>query len=427
MNTSNKFYTLKEFETIFRGKSHEDHHQSLDEDVFDKLERFILENNSDAKYGSTDFFRIGSKRGIKTITAGNYVGVMAFKDGTVIEILPKIYSASDTTPDETKLILLNMLRTLKDITYVEFTQTGLRTERVPIFDIFVTMFLQEVITLTKQGLRSSYQTIESSQSIIKGKIHHTKNIKENLIHKEKFSLLYDEFNLNRAENRLIKTTLKYLQSITRNHINSQSIRNLLNIFSEVTTSENIYADLNMCQIDRNITHYRKTINWCKIFLLGNSFTSYSGNQVAMALLFPMEKVFEQFVATKVLNHFCNDYKVYIQHNQFSLFDEPQKQFSLRPDIYLEDNKGKKIIVDSKWKILSNQKRNYGISQSDMYQVYAYSKKYEADRVVLVYPYVQEFIRNIPTFSSNDGVKVDIRFLDLKNTDASSIRKILEES
>ena len=42
-------------------------------------------------------------------------------------------------------------------------------------------------------------------------------------------------------------------------------------------------------------------------------------------------------------------------------------------------------MDTKWKVLSEDKANYGISQADMYQMYAYQKKYNAKNVTLLYP------------------------------------------
>jgi hypothetical protein len=35
-----------------------------------------------------------------------------------------------------------------------------------------------------------------------------------------------------------------------------------------------------------------------------------------------------------------------------------------------------IIADTKWKILDEEKTNNGVTQSDMYQLYAYGTKYE---------------------------------------------------
>jgi 5-methylcytosine-specific restriction enzyme subunit McrC len=213
MHISNNTYTIREYESFVRGDSPFSNLRFLPEKTFDSLEAFILENSTSGTKGASDFFTLGVKRGIgKTITACNYVGLIAMKDGTIIEILPKIYSKNELSLDDTKKILLTMLKSLKDITFKDFEMTRLKVEKTTLFEIFISMFVQEVIALTKQGLRSSYQTIESNEQFIKGKIQHARNLKENLIHKERFSLQFDEFNMNRSENRLIKSTLKYMFS-----------------------------------------------------------------------------------------------------------------------------------------------------------------------------------------------------------------------
>lgn len=38
------------------------------------------------------------------------------------------------------------------------------------------------------------------------------------------------------------------------------------------------------------------MQWSKVFLMNQSFTTFSGETNARALLFPMEKVFEAYVA-----------------------------------------------------------------------------------------------------------------------------------
>ena len=46
----------------------------------------------------------------------------------------------------------------------------------------------------------------------------------------------------------------------------------------------------------------------------------------------------------------------------------------------------RIIIDTKWKRLTNDRsKNYGISQADMYQMFAYAQKYETPEIWLVYP------------------------------------------
>ena len=71
-----------------------------------------------------------------------------------------------------------------------------------------------------------------------------------------------------------------------------------------------------------------------------------------------------------------------------------------------------FVCDAKWKILADQKRNYGISQADMYQMYVYQKKYDAQSVTLIYPLTDEISNPRIDFQSDDGVTVHVRFIDL---------------
>ena len=72
-----------------------------------------------------------------------------------------------------------------------------------------------------------------------------------------------------------------------------------------------------------------------------------------------------------------------------------------------------FILDTKWKVLSDAKPNYGISQADMYQMYAYQKKYAAKSVTLLYPLTEKVSpEQIIEFNSKDEVTVKVRFIDL---------------
>ena len=68
----------------------------------------------------------------------------------------------------------------------------------------------------------------------------------------------------------------------------------------------------------------------------------------------------------------------------------------------------------------NQARtNYGISQADMYQMYAYSKKYKTSEIWLLYP-VNDEMRNHTDirFDSGDGTTVQVFFVDVAHIEDS---------
>ena len=161
--------------------------------------------------------------------------------------------------------------------------------------------------------------------------------------------------------------------------------------------------------------YSTALLWSRVFLMGKSFTSFSGSEVAMALLFPMETLFESYIAVllkKKLGY--ADFSVSAQDKTYHLFDEPGKKFLMRPDIVVKrKSDGAVFILDTKWKILADSKSNYGISQADMYQMYAYQKKYGANHVTLVYPKTDKVASETGIeYRSDDGVTVRICFLDL---------------
>ena len=82
-------------------------------------------------------------------------------------------------------------------------------------------------------------------------------------------------------------------------------------------------------------------------------------------------------------------------------------------------------MDTKWKVLSGSKANLGIAQSDMYQMYAYQKKYKAKTITLLYPKSNENISEEKlTFTSDDGVIVNVKFIDLYAKE--SIRNLLND-
>ena len=215
-----------------------------------------------------------------------------------------------------------------------------------------------------------------------------------------------------------------LLSITRNTDNAREIKQLLYSFELVEASDNYEKDFSKVSLTRGMKEYELLIQWAKIFLLNKSFTTFSGKNSGKALLFPMEQVFEAYIAKQVKLLFENQsngmISVSAQDTGYYLFDEPRK-FKLRPDLVVKNafsEKHKVVIMDTKWKRLNrNSASNYGISQVDMYQMYAYSKKYHTPDIWLIYP-ISDEVRDLPEISFNAvenetcNVSVNVFFVDL---------------
>lgn len=412
---ANKTYTITEYGSFVRDKQF-DGYESLPAKVFDKLEAFVLENTSKGTE-AIDLMSFSFKKNVgKVITAKNYVGVIALDDGSIIEILPKIRGEDDI--EKVKKLLIRMLKSLQNSPFKSMQSTNVDIAKLPVFEIFIGMFITETFAVVKRGLKSGYETVEDNLTVCKGKIDFSNQIRHNLVHKEKFYIRYDEFNNNRPENRLVKSTLKYLYRFSTSSKNKADLKTLLNIFENVDESSNYDSDFAKCSTDRNSKYYNTLLMWCNVFLNGKSFTSFAGSEVAYALLFPMETVFESYVAQqlrKLINP--NEYTVSAQHSAIHLFRNVATEknvFKLRPDIVVTRKIDDAIfIMDTKWKLLSDSYTNYGISQADMYQMYAYQKKYDAENVTLLYPLTDEISKTkLIEYKSDDNVTVKVRFVDL---------------
>ena len=405
--------TIREYDSFVADKDISGY-KRLPQKTFEDLRNFIL-NNRTKDTDSLELMKLSARKGVgEIITAQNYVGMIAMQDGTVIEILPKIYSHEPEDLNRNKKLLIDMLKALRTVPYKNLQTTSVDVAKMNVFDIFVRMFISEVFVIAKRGLKCDYRSEQQNGTVFKGKLIVSEHIRENYVHKERSYVEFDDYNVNRPENRLIKTTLNYLLHRTHATKNKSDLKVLLNRFDQVDFSECIDEDFQKCVSDRNMREYQMALIWCRVFLQGKSFTAYSGSQVAVALLFPMETLFECYIAGKMVKALSGtDYRVSIQDRSYHLFDEPRR-FSMRPDIVVRNRAdGSCFILDTKWKVLSENIYNYGISQSDMYQMYAYHKKYDAESVRLIYPRTDKLLPGKPiSYTANEGVNVHVEFVDL---------------
>ena len=428
----NKLLEVREFEKISCNPDFRTEYAYLPETVFRDLEKFIHAFAGDEEHADAlEFMKISFRRNVgDIISVNNYVGLIQMQNGYQIQVLPKIDLGSnpDSKNEETKRVFLRMLRTMKDFPSKVFNDANLKMDRMTLYEIFINMYLQEVRTLVKHGIRSAYIDREDNLNYYKGKLVVGEHIKQNAAHGERFYVRYAEYLVDRAENKLVKATLLKLQNITISAENQKEIRQLLTAFEMVKPSINHQKNFSKVVIDRNTKDYDILIRWSRVFLLNKSFTTFSGGHNARALLFPMEKVFESYVAQQLKRALADlNWEVSTQDKGYYLFDSP-RQFALRPDIVITRDDRSVVILDTKWKnLVDNPRINYGISQSDMYQMYAYSKKYDTPEIWLLYPMNPEMRDHQDiSFDSDDGVNVRLFFVDVANIEDSmqSLERLL---
>ena len=341
----------------------------------------------------------------RTLKAKNYVGVIQTRSGTTIEILPKIDLGEKQNRDDPKTereIFLKMLRRWKNGPCRNFNDADIKAiKNFPLLEAFITMFLKDMRELTRRGLACAYTEIEENRHYLKGKLLMAQQLRHNLVHKERFYVRFEEFSANRPINRLLKSTLLLLVRLSRTEANLSRIRQALLYFEDIPRSIDIDTDLIRARVDRTMPLYNRLFPWARLFLKRASPTTWKDNNPALALLFPMEAIFEDYVAHLVRMAAPPGWKVVTQDNCHHLIDKNQKgktEFRLRPDIVAR--RGNEIrIMDAKWKRLDSNRKHNDISQADLYQLYAYGKKYSSEKNIppslyLLYPYAENFTSQI---------------------------------
>lgn len=429
-----KLFEVKEFDRITGNSEFQDYdgYKYIEEPYFNCLTDFIKEFTAGEEQSDVlDFMCISYRRNIGDIvTIRNYVGLIQMRNGCQIQVLPKINLGNKADADnaETKRIFLKMLKSMKDFPSKVFSDANIRVDKMNMYEIFINMYLQEVRQLVKKGIKSSYVELEDNLRYYRGKLLTNQHIKQNMSHRERFYMSYDEFNPDISENRIVKATLQKLQQLTTSAENSKEISQLLNYFDGINPSINHDKEFARIKMDRSMEDYITLMQWSRVFLQNKSFTTFSGRTVSRALLFPMEKVFESYVAQNLRKIMGKDgWETTVQDKGFYLFTEPYKQFALRPDIVCRKG-NRTVILDTKWKNLTDNYRiNYGIQQADMYQMYAYSKKYKTSEIWLLYPTNKE-MEGLPEikFESGDDTVVRLHFVDVADIEESldSLRKKL---
>lgn len=402
MSQSSKTITLVEHSFLYANKSDDNStdNRAISQKNFEEIEQFVLENGDE-----TSRFLVPSynRHYGKTLKAQQYVGVIETKNGTVIEILPKLAKQQDA--EQTRKTFLKMLKQLRHSPFKHFDTANLNTQKMHLLEIFITMFCEELTLLVKRGIKSDYISKSENSKFLKGRLKLSDHIRKNIVHKERFYVEFDEYRKNRIENRIIKTTIQHLYKKSRSDRNKQRLREFLFVFDEITPLHDHKSAFKKVHIDRQMKDYEQVIHWCRLFLNNESFSSFKGKSVAFALLFNMNRVFEDYVAHS-LRKDPTIFDLRTQVSEQTLLINPNR-FHLKPDLKYRQN-GVKVIGDTKWKLLTSEK---GMSQSDIYQMYAYGKKYSGiNEIHLIYPWSEEFPKE-REFMFDDELKLLIRGFD----------------
>ena len=241
---------------------------------------------------------------------------------------------------------------------------------------------------------------------------------------------YDLFSTDCPENRLVKATAVYLRRHCADLQNRRDLSTLLSILDRVPQSPKYLAGLFPLQPVPGYGGLPAAAGAVPGLPPGQELYRLLRRTGRPGAAVSHGAGLESYVAAVLRRHLDpQKYQVQVQAKGRYLFELPQKQFALRPDLVVEDlERGERTVLDTKWKLLSPRQRSWGVSQGDMYQMCAYQREYRARQAVLLYPACAEMEgQRMPiTCSSESGNLVHIQLLDLQRPQgmADAVGRIL---
>lgn len=364
-----------------------------------------------AEMQQAPWLQLCQRHGQAAIRVLNYVGVVRAPDGFCLEVLPKV-APKNGDHGAARNLLIEMLRCLRGFRHIRAGHAPLRTAQMPLLEIFIAKFLQAAEFLVKHGLRSEYVLREDNLSALRGKIVFAEHIKQNLCRGERFFAAYDEFCTDRPENRLIHAALRLCLALTRLPANIQLAQKLCFAFSEVPMSTQPHVDFKLCSRSRDMARYAEPLSWARLILQEQSPITGKGSHETISLLFPMEALFEAFVIKHLKKQLNDAYTLKPQAKKHALVKHEQCDwFWLKPDTLILEADSHRMVLDAKWKCIdenmNNSKEKYGITQNDLYQMYAYGQNYLAGQghMALIYPMTEAFKKPLPVFEFSSSPKL----------------------
>jgi 5-methylcytosine-specific restriction enzyme subunit McrC len=389
-------------------------HQVLAPKVFDALKALIL-----AQPRRSEIFWLAGLAGHEAIQVGSYVGVFPLPGGGQLEIVPKI-TASVSAAGEGRRVLLKMLSTVLDLNFRETDLAELDTLRRPWVEALIGHVLKAITTVVRAGLRKKYRREPSLEPFLKGQLNIVRQIREPIWKQQHFHVTYDDYSTNRAENRLLRSTLDQLAKWTTSPAHQQMCRELQFVMADVPPSHDVAGDLRSWSPARDMVRYKQLLPWIRLVLAKRAPVFAGGDADGISLLFSMEQLFERYVARKLGPGFSGPLRLKEQARSEHLVEHKQEDwFRLEPDLLVLCDDSPVSVLDTKWKLIDSAMADasgkYNLSQADFYQLFAYGQKYQEGRgdMFLIYPYHDGFREALPVFAFSGELRLWAVPFDLK--------------
>ncbi len=344
-----------------------------------------------------------------------YVGAIQVKDLT-IEILPKTDRDTEKEKQYWKKTLLFMLGRVHKLNVSVSDVSSQTIQKSSILDYILIKFLDETEEILHNGLIKTYRTQDENLNTLKGRIIVSKQIAKNLIHKERFYVRHTVYDRSHIMNRIIcQTLICIMESTTNPQIRLRASKYLAFFpeFNPIIVNEQLFAKL---EFNRKTEGYREAISLSELILFNNMPNLTAGKKDSLAVLFDMNRLWEEFVYITLKKYLPEKYTVSAQV-QKPFWRTGTRNKIIKPDIVVKEGEIL-TILDTKWK----RPDKWFPDDSDLHQMYVYYRYFGANRVALIYP--SDSDSSLPiysgAFTDKDSAACDVMLLPVHQIEESGV-------
>lgn len=330
----------------------------------------------------------------RSIKFTQWVGVIQV-GSLIVEVLPKAdKSRNASNADERrnavkrwKSILIEMLRKAGRLKVRASDNTDLSVRHQSLFDLYFQNYLEEVEQLIHRGLVKKYRREERNRLALKGKLLLQKQVTCNAIHKERFYSQSSEYDRQNDWNEILLAALRVAGREAQGGLLQAKAKNLSLHFPDWPVRLFSSHTFDRLHYDRKTEGYQRAIALAKLILLQLNPQIASGKERVVAILFDMNRLWEEWLLATYRFSYRNDDRVTVLGKKRKTFwrSDGTGTKEIESDILVqvkEAQQTRMMVLDAKWK-------QPGLHPADdeLKQMFAYNLMWESQEAWLVYPQV----------------------------------------
>ena len=320
-----------------------------------------------------------------------FVGVIQV-EGLTIEILPKVdqYEVeNEETQSKWQAVLIEMLRVTRKLKIQKVGQAQLSKQSIHLLDLYFEWFLNEMQVLIHQGLIKQYYKQTGDVKVLKGKLEFAGHIQKNLVHKERFYTTHQVYEKDHLIHQILGQALEIVATLSKGTYLYSKCKTVQLDFPEIESikaNENTFTKIPK---SRKTAPYETALSIARLIILNYAPNVSSGSEKMLALLFDMNKLWEEYVLIRLK-------QAVVEKEDYSVYGQSAtpfwKDITVRPDILLVKD-DERFIIDTKWKNMDYNKP----STDDLRQMYVYNEYWNSRKSLLLYPSNQSDFKGFVEF------------------------------